>query len=134
MASPTPVNVVAETMRKVASAAAAKIGGVLPTMPVWIAPALAASNIGGPEVNSCHWMSYSVSSRPAALSSASLEVLRWSPTMRVTFERSTEPSSLTASSLPVEVPHPLRARVAARAVATRAARMRWRGIMLLLGS
>jgi hypothetical protein len=54
-----------------ALAAAAKIGGVLPTRPMWTPPAEMASSSGGPDVKVDHSILYGrSSSRPAAVSSA----------------------------------------------------------------
>ena len=57
MASPTPPYVAAWTALNLLLAAAAKIGGVLPTPPTWMAPEFIASSSGGPEVNSFHSIS-----------------------------------------------------------------------------
>ena len=62
-------------------------------------PALSASRSGGPDVNSFHFTLYgSSSSAPDACSSA-FDPPFWSPTVSVTLERSTDPSSRTASEL-----------------------------------
>src|SRR4051794_20998838 len=72
--------------------AAANSGGVLPTPPRSMAPALSASSSGGPDVKVFHLMVYGVRpSSPAALRRA-CDPPFWSPTVRVTLERSTEPS------------------------------------------
>ena len=57
IASPVPPYVAPWTTWNSPCAAAAKSGGVLPTPPTWIEPELMASSSGGPEVNSCHWIS-----------------------------------------------------------------------------
>jgi hypothetical protein len=83
-----------------AFAAAAKIGGVLPTAPMSIAPADAASRSGGPEVKVAHSILYGVSlSRFAAVSSDFAPPF-WSPTFSVTFVRS---SALTLVGMVVDV-------------------------------
>src|SRR4051794_1020154 len=85
IASPGPVCCPACTMAILALAAAEKIGGVLPTPPMSIAPALAASSSGGPEVNVDHSILYEVpSSNPAACSNA-CEPPFWSPTLSTTW-------------------------------------------------
>ena len=54
IASPVPPYVAAWTTLNLPLPAAANSGGVLPTPPTWMAPALSASSSGGPEVNSFH--------------------------------------------------------------------------------
>src|SRR6202161_3766993 len=67
-------------------AAAAKIGGVLPTAPMSMAPALAASSSGGPLVNVDQAMWYGVPlSRPAAVS-RDWDPPFWSPPRSMTDE------------------------------------------------
>ena len=54
IAAPVGLEYVAATRVSRLPAAAAKIGGVSPTPPRSMAPALSASSSGGPEVNSLH--------------------------------------------------------------------------------
>src|SRR5882757_2294269 len=83
-ASPTVARSAA-TMAMLPLAAAEKIGGVLPTCPTSIALALAASSIGGPEVNMDHCTWYgTLSSWPAARRSTCTLPPFWSPTRSVT--------------------------------------------------
>src|SRR5882757_308622 len=85
-ASPTVARSAA-TIAMFPLAAAEKIGGVLPTCPTSIALALAASSIGGPEVNMDHCTWYgTLSSWPAARNSTCTLPPFWSPTRSVTSE------------------------------------------------
>src|SRR5690349_22566243 len=70
---------------------AANTGGASPTPPTSTEPDAMACSIGGPEVKSDQLtLNGSVSSRPAAVSTASAPVPFWSPTFSVTEDRSAE--------------------------------------------
>src|SRR4051794_29328388 len=99
------------TMAILALAAAAKIGGVLPTAPMSIAPPEAASSSGGPDVNVDHSILYGAFSSPAAVSSAFCDPF-WSPPLSTTLVRS-------SPDVAVLVPHAASANAARSGIALR---------------
>ncbi len=100
-------------------AAAAKIGGVLPTPPMSMAFALAASRSGGPEVNCDQVILYLTPVSWPAARSRTCDPAFWSPTRSVTFVRSTEPSLRMAAASPFEA-SPQPAAVTSAAAVSRA--------------
>src|SRR6476620_9839037 len=123
IASPLAPMVAPETTSRLLFAAAANSGGVLPTPPRSMAPAFSASSSGGPDVKDFQSILWGVLPISPAAFRRAWEPPFWSPTSRVTLERSTVPSLRTASSLPEADEHAARAvapvRTRARAAALR---------------
>src|SRR6478672_6551543 len=119
-----------ETTSILLLAAAANSGGVLPTPPRSMAPAFKASSRGGPDVKDFHSILYGVRPSSPAASSRAWDPPFWSPTVRVTLDRSTLPSFRTASWLPDAGEHPVSAATPAAVKAPKRA-MRVRMVRLM---
>src|SRR4051812_23857703 len=133
--SPLAPMVAPETTSILLLAAAANSGGVLPTPPMSMAPALSASSSGGAGGDGFHLVVEGGSSGAPAAASSALEPPFWSPTVRVTLDRSTLPSSRTAAALADWPPQPLNeaeARIATTVVTSVPTSGRWAGKKFML--
>ncbi len=118
MAAPATFCRSAATTATFEPAAAAKIGGVLPTAPRSTPPAFTASSSGGPEGNCAQVTLYgSLSSSPAAARST-CEPAFWSPILRVIPE---PPEAEPVEPPPAVLPHAASTAATPNAPSSRAA-------------